>query len=80
MASFSIRRRLAPHAGRLALLALVPVALVLTGCDPLDSAELKREVDAIGSVAAEGELLASDVSLDRTRDQEVIARDGTKLE
>jgi hypothetical protein len=43
------------------------LVLFLAGCDPLDSAELKREVDAIGSVAAEGELLASDVAKDRTK-------------
>jgi hypothetical protein len=67
MRSFSIRRGIAWRAGRLALLAVAPVALVLSGCDPLDSAELKREVDAIGSVAAEGGLLASDVSRDRTK-------------
>jgi hypothetical protein len=39
----------------------------LAGCDPLDSAELRREVDSVGSLAAEGELLASEVARDRTK-------------
>jgi hypothetical protein len=68
MPCFSIfRRRFAWRSSRLALVAVLPVALLLSSCDPMDSAELRREVDAIGSVAAEGELLASDVSLDRTK-------------
>jgi hypothetical protein len=50
-----------------AVLSAVLLALSLVGCDPLDSAELKREVDSIGSVAAEGELLAADVANDRTK-------------
>jgi hypothetical protein len=47
--------------------AIASLALFLGGCNPLDSAELKREVDAVGSVAAEGQLLASDVAHDRTK-------------
>jgi hypothetical protein len=46
---------------------VVALGLSLAGCGPLDSAELKREVDAVGSVAAEGQLLASDVAHDRTK-------------
>jgi hypothetical protein len=47
--------------------AVAALALLLAGCDPLDSAELGREVESVGSVAAEGELLASDVANDRTK-------------
>jgi ABC-type sugar transport system substrate-binding protein len=59
-----LRRR--PASGPL-ILALALIVLLVPGCDPLDSAELRREVDSIGSVAAEGQLLASDVALDRTK-------------
>jgi hypothetical protein len=54
-------------ASSVAASVLVLLALVLTGCNPLSSSELKREVDSIGAAAAEGQLLASDVSLDRTK-------------
>jgi hypothetical protein len=50
-----------------ACVSVAALVLLLAGCDPLDSAELKREVDAISSAAAEGQLLASDVAQDRTK-------------
>ena len=49
------------------MVAACAVALALAGCNPLDSAELKREVESVGSYAAEGELLASEVARDRTK-------------
>ena len=42
-------------------------ALALIGCDPLDKSELRREVDAIGSAATEGGMLAKEVADDRTK-------------
>ena len=56
--------RLASCAGIATLLALV---LPLAACGPLDRAELKREVESIGSLASEGELLAAEVARDRTK-------------
>jgi hypothetical protein len=45
-------------------LALVPLALVLAGCNggTVDRHALKRDAEKIGSLATEGELLANDVS------------------
>jgi predicted outer membrane protein len=56
------------YMGLIAALALIStLAVALAGCDPLDRAELKREVESIGSLAAEGEILASDTARDRTK-------------
>jgi len=41
-------------------------ALLIAGCDPLDSNELKHEVQSIHSVAAEGSVLAGQASKGRT--------------
>ena len=57
----------ANRAWGIAASVLVLLPLALAGCNPLSHSELKREVDSIGSLAAEGQLLASDVSLDRTK-------------
>lgn len=48
------------------LLALV-VALLLVGCEPLSSAELRREVDSVHSVAAESAVLADQIANQRTK-------------
>ena len=48
-------------------LALAALALALAGCDPLDHSELRREVESLHSIAAEGRLLAKDVERDRTK-------------
>jgi hypothetical protein len=47
--------------------ALCCTCLLLTGCEPLSSAELRREVDSIHSIAAEGSLLADQVEAQRTK-------------
>jgi len=39
----------------------------LTGCDPLDRAELSRGVETLSALAAEGQLVADGVASDRTR-------------
>jgi hypothetical protein len=50
----------------LACIALV-CALVLTGCEPLGPDELRREVQSIGSIAAEGSVLANEVATQNTK-------------
>jgi hypothetical protein len=42
-------------------------ALAAAGCGDLSRAELKRGVESLGSIAAEGRLLARDVAADRTK-------------
>jgi hypothetical protein len=42
--------------------ALVVVAVVLSGCDPLSAAELKRQAGTVDSIAAEGAVLAAQVA------------------
>jgi hypothetical protein len=48
-------------------LALLLLLLALSGCEPLNSNELRQEVTGIHSNAAEGVLLAQGVAQDRTR-------------
>ena len=43
------------------------MALLLSGCEPLSSAELRREVDTIHSTAAEASVLADQVASQRTK-------------
>jgi hypothetical protein len=43
------------------------MALVLAGCGDMSRGELERRVATLESLAAEGELLAGDVSRDRTK-------------
>lgn len=40
----------------------------LSGCGPLDRAELQRQVASVEAVSSEGALLAHQVGLDRTKD------------
>jgi hypothetical protein len=47
--------------------AVVLAAVALAGCGPLDRAELKRGVESLSAVTAEGRLLADGVASDRTR-------------
>jgi hypothetical protein len=47
--------------------ALICGAVFLAGCDPLDQNELRREVDTIQSIAAEGSLLAQQAARNRTK-------------
>jgi hypothetical protein len=46
---------------------LVALALASSGCGNLSRGELERGVATLGSIAAEGELLAGDVERDRTK-------------
>jgi hypothetical protein len=39
----------------------------LAGCDPLDKNELRREVETIQSISAEGSLLAQQAAMNRTK-------------
>lgn len=56
------------HAVWRAALALGAIlVLLLTGCGDMSSGELQRRVATLESLAAEGELLASEVSRDRTK-------------
>jgi hypothetical protein len=41
--------------------------LLLAGCDPLDKNELRREVETIQSISAEGSLLAQQAAMNRTK-------------
>jgi hypothetical protein len=49
------------------LAAAAAMALATAGCGDLSRAELKRRVETLGSLAAEGELVAHDVEYDRTK-------------
>src|SRR4051812_26755971 len=49
------------------VLALAVVACPTTGCGSLSRGELERGVASLGSISAEGELLAGDVERDRTK-------------
>jgi hypothetical protein len=42
-------------------------ALALTGCGPLDRAELKRGVESLSALASEGRVLADGAARDRTK-------------
>ena len=55
-------RRLVP-----AGLVVVLVALAASGCEPLDQNELRREVESLHSLAAEGATLADQVNEQRTK-------------
>jgi hypothetical protein len=46
---------------------LVAVSLLLAGCGDMSRGELERRVKTLESMAAEGELLASEVSRNRTK-------------
>jgi hypothetical protein len=46
---------------------LAAVAVLLSGCGPLERAELKRGVETLTALAAEGRLVADGVASDRTR-------------
>jgi hypothetical protein len=48
-------------------MTLLLLAASIAGCGPLDRAELKRGVDSLSAIAAEGRLLADGVASDRTR-------------
>src|SRR5882724_1395692 len=48
------------------LIGAVAACLLLTGCEPLTSDELRHELAAIHSTAAEGALLADGVARERT--------------
>jgi hypothetical protein len=52
-----------------AFLATCVVALagVLAGCEPLDSGELGREIEGVSSLAAEGAVLADEISQQETK-------------
>lgn len=50
-----------------ALLLTVLLALVLSGCEPMSSAELRREIQAIESLSAEGATLGDQVASQRTK-------------
>jgi hypothetical protein len=50
----------------IACIALV-CAVVLTGCEPLGPDELQREVESVGSVAAEASVLAGEVAEQNTK-------------
>jgi hypothetical protein len=55
-------------AGRRSGLAVAAlVALLLAGCEPLSQAELRREIDGIASVAAEGAVLSDQVATQQTK-------------
>jgi ubiquinone biosynthesis protein UbiJ len=50
----------------LASLALA-LALAVSGCEPMDRAELKRGVETLTAIAVEGRLVADGVASDRSR-------------
>jgi len=45
----------------------VAVAVVLSGCEPLDQGELSREIEGVASLAAEGAVLADEVAQQETK-------------
>lgn len=47
--------------------ALAAILVVLAGCGDMSRGELERRVEALESMAAEGELLAGEVASDRTK-------------
>src|SRR5215210_561036 len=51
---------------RVALLTAL-AALVLGACDQTDNSELKRRIQTLDTIAAEGQLLADSVARDRTK-------------
>jgi hypothetical protein len=52
---------------RVPALAAIVLAVAFCGCGSLDRAELKRGIDTLTSVAAEGRLVADGVAGDRTK-------------
>ena len=54
---------------RMAVMALIvaAVAIGVAGCEPLGPDELRREVQTIHSVAAEGSVLADQIAAQRTK-------------
>jgi hypothetical protein len=46
---------------------LVATLLLLSGCEPMSAAELRREIDTIHSYAAEGAVLGDQVAGQRTK-------------
>jgi hypothetical protein len=52
---------------RAAVPALAATLVLLAGCGPLSRAELKRGVESLSAIAAEGRLLADGAAGDRTR-------------
>lgn len=58
------------HAGRARAVrwgALAGVVLVVAGCGDMSRGELERRVEALESMAAEGQLLAGEVARDRSK-------------
>jgi hypothetical protein len=53
--------------GRLTVLSVIAAALFAAGCEPLGPDELRREVQTIHSVAAEGSVLADQIAAQRTK-------------
>ena len=51
----------------LVAIAVVAVAVAFAGCEPLSRDELAREVEGVGSLAAEGAVLADEVSQQETK-------------
>ena len=47
--------------------ALGAVTALLAGCEPLSGGELKREIESVGSAAAEGAVLAQQVASQDTK-------------
>jgi hypothetical protein len=52
---------------RLIELSVVVGCVLLSGCGPLDRAELSRGVETLSALAAEGQLVADGVARDRTK-------------
>src|SRR4051794_3923457 len=52
---------------RLVVVLVILVAWPAAGCGDLSRGELERGVGSLGSISAEGELLARDVARDRTK-------------
>jgi hypothetical protein len=48
--------------------AAILAGVVLTGCEPLDRAELRRQAGTVEATAAEGAVLAGEVSGESTKD------------
>jgi hypothetical protein len=53
--------------GRASALVAVSAALALSACEPLSAEELGRELETVGSLAAEGSVLAEEVARQETK-------------
>jgi hypothetical protein len=47
--------------------AVAVLGAVVSGCEPLDSGELTREIEGVSSLAAEGAVLADEISQQETK-------------